>query len=183
MAQAVSRSGKRAAARKGTFRAVAVGRWSCRSGMNHRPSECTFRALAAAHPRCSSRACRSPRERRSLPPQRGPARPPPATTAVPRPRLPAHGTPAVPGRTSPQQTAMGGAAAAMAAFSGPPRSYTTASRRPARRRASLRGQAAPAPGARMSADIGAGAAADPQPESRRAVRFAGKSGLGMAAGT
>ena len=143
----------------------------------------TFRALATAHLRCSSRASRSPRERRSLSPQRGPARPPPATTAVPRPRLPAHGTPAVPGRTSPQQTAMGGAAAAMAAFSGPPRSYTTASRRPARRRASLRGQAAPAPGARMSADIGAGAAADPQPESRRAVRFAGKSGLGMAAGT
>jgi len=50
---------------------------------------------------------------------------------------------------------MGGAAAAMAAFSGQPRSYMTASERPARRRASLRGQAAPAPGARMSADIGA----------------------------
>ena len=99
----------------------------------------TFRALATAHLRCSSRASRSPRERRSLSPQRGPARPPPATTAVPRPRLPAHGTPAVPGRTSPQQTAMGGAAAAMAAFSGPPRSYKTASERPARRRASLRG--------------------------------------------
>ena len=78
---------------------------------------------------------------------------------------------------------MCGAAAAMAAFSGQPRSYTTASERPARRRASLRGQAAPAPGARMSADIGAGAAADPQPESRRAVRFAGKTGLGMVAGT
>ena len=48
----------------------------------------TFRALATAHLRCSSRASRSPRERRSLSPQRGPARPPPATTAVPRPRLP-----------------------------------------------------------------------------------------------
>ena len=78
---------------------------------------------------------------------------------------------------------MGGAAATMATFSGPTRSYTMASERRARRRASLRGQAAPAPGARMSADIGAGAAADPQPESRRAVRFAGKSGLRMAAGT
>ena len=48
----------------------------------------TFRALATAHLRCSSRASRSPRERRSLSPQRGPTRPPPATTAVPRPRLP-----------------------------------------------------------------------------------------------
>ena len=103
----------------------------------------TFRALATAHLRCSSRASSSPRERRALSPQRGPARPPPATTAVPRPRLPAHGTPAVPGRTSPQQTAMGGAAAAMAAFSGPPRSYKTASERPARRRASLRGPSRP----------------------------------------
>ena len=78
---------------------------------------------------------------------------------------------------------MRGAAAAMAACSGPARASVTASERPARRRASLRGQAAPAPGARMSAAIGAGAAADPQPESRRAVRFVGKSGLGMAAGT
>ena len=78
---------------------------------------------------------------------------------------------------------MRGAAAAIATPSGPPRSFVTASERPARRHASLRGQAAPAPGARMSANIGAGAAADPQPESRRAVRFAGKSGLGMAAGT
>jgi len=183
VAQAASCSGKRAAARKGTFRAVAVGRRGCRSGMDRRPSECTFRALAAAHLRCSSRASRSPHGRRSLPRQRGCARPPPAATAVPRPCLPAHGTPAVPGRTSPQQAAMGGAAATMATFSGPTRSYTMASERPARRRASLRGQAAPAPGARMSADIGAGAAADPQPESRRAVRFAGKSGLRMAAGT
>ena len=78
---------------------------------------------------------------------------------------------------------MRGVSVAMAASSGPPRASVTASERPARRRASLRGQAAPAPGARMSADIGAGAAADPQPESRRAVRLAGKSGLGMAAGT
>ena len=78
---------------------------------------------------------------------------------------------------------MRGVSVAMAASSGPPRAPVTASERPARRHASLRGQAAPAPGARMSANIGAGAAADPQPESRRAVRFAGKSGLGMAAGT
>ena len=78
---------------------------------------------------------------------------------------------------------MRGVSVAMAASSGPPRASVTASERPARRRASLRGQAALAPGARMSADIGAGAAADPQLESRRAVRFAGKSGLGMAAGT
>lgn len=78
---------------------------------------------------------------------------------------------------------MRGVSVAMAVSSGPPRAPVTASERPARRRASLRGQAAPAPGARMSADIGAGAVADPQPESRRAVRFAGKSGLGMAAGT
>ena len=47
----------------------------------------TFRALATAHLRCSSRASISPRERRSLSPQRGPARPPPATTAVPLPGL------------------------------------------------------------------------------------------------
>ena len=105
VAQAASCSGKRAAARKGTFRAVAVGRRGCRSGMDRRPSECTFRALAAAHLRCSSRASRSPHGRRSLPRQRGCARPPPAATAVPRPRH-AHARHA--SRTGPHQPAAGG---------------------------------------------------------------------------
>ena len=117
------------------------------------PSERRLQLICDA----ARRASGSLRDRRPLLQQRGPATPPPATTVVPRPRLPAHGTPAVPGLTSPQQAAMSGAAATMATFSGPTRSYTTASERPARRRASLRGQAAPAPGARMSADIGAGA--------------------------
>ena len=75
------------------------------------------------------------------------------------------------------------AAAAMAACSGPARASVTASGPGLGGAHRCAAQAAPAPEARMSADIGAGAVADPQPESRRAVRFAGKSGLGMAAGT
>ena len=73
--------------------------------MDRRPSECTFRALAAAHLRCSSRASRSPHGRRSLPRQRGCARPPPAATAVPRPR---HARARHASRTGPHQPAAGG---------------------------------------------------------------------------
>ena len=49
---------------------------------------------------------------------------------------------------------MGGAAAAMAASSGPPCSYTTASERPARWGASLHCPSRPGSGSRMRADIG-----------------------------
>ena len=78
---------------------------------------------------------------------------------------------------------MRGVSVAMAVSSGPPRAPVTASERPARRRASLRGPSRPGSRSPNERRIGAGAVADPQPESRRAVRFAGKSGLGMAAGT
>ena len=114
------------------------------------PSERRLQLICDA----ARRASGSLRDRRPLLQQRGPATPPPATTVVPRPRLPAHGTRAVPGRTSPQQAAMGGAAAAMAASSGPPCSYTTASERPARWGASLHCPSRPGSGSRMRADIG-----------------------------
>ena len=99
----------------------------------------------------------------------GPAKLPPAAAARPRPTMPAPDAPAEPRRSSQRRAAMRGAAAAIATPSGPPRLFVTASEHPARRHASLRGQAAPAPGAERAPISGAGPGPDPQPESRRAV--------------
>ena len=143
----------------------------------------TFRALATAHLRCSSRASRSPRERRSLSPQRGPTRPPPATTAVPRPRLPS--TARQPYQGAPARSRRRWAARR------PPWPRSAASRARTRRPPSApRGgahrctaQAAPAPGAECAPISGTGAGPDPQPESRRAVGCVVERTLGRAAMT
>ena len=100
------------------------------------------------------RAPRSPPGRRSLLPRRGPARPPPTATGRPRPPLPARDAPAEPRRSSPQRAATRGAAAVMAAPSGPRRPSATASERPARRRAPPLAPSRPGSGSSMSADIG-----------------------------
>ena len=129
------------------------------------PSERRLRLICDAVRRASG----SPRERRPLLPQRGPATPPPAAAAVPRPHLPTHDAPAEPWRTSQRRAAMRGAAAAMAASSGPPRSYTVASERPASGAGGCWPQAAPAPGAELTLISDVLASSRAQPESRRAV--------------
>ena len=147
-------------------------------------SECAFAAPAAADLRCQfvahldprldgGHSCRgaAPRDRR--PPRLvGRARPCPRAM-----RQPSRGAPAHRGRRRAAQRPSWRRPAGRGARQRRPPS---APRGGARRRSP---PAAPAPAARGAPISGAGAGSDPQPESRRAARFAVKSGLGMAAET
>ena len=84
----------------------------------------------------------------------GPAKLPCAAAARPRPTMPAPDATAEPRRSSQRRATMRGAAAAIATPSGPPRSFVTASERPARWGASLHCPSRPGSGSRMRADIG-----------------------------
>ena len=78
---------------------------------------------------------------------------------------------------------MRGVSVAMAASSGPPRAPVTASERPARGRASLRGPSRPGSWSLNDVEIGLRRGPDPQPESRRAVGCVVERTLGRAAMT
>ena len=73
---------------------------------------------------------------------------------------------------------MRGAAAAMAASSGPPRSYTVASERPASGAGGCWPPAAPAPGAELTLISDVLASSRAQPESRRAVNSRARERVG-----
>ena len=75
------------------------------------------------------------------------------------------------------------AAAAMAASSGPPRSYTVASERPASGAGGCWPPAAPAPGAELTLISDVLASSRAQPESRRAVNSRARERLRTAAVT